>query len=69
MAKLKSCPFCRERPRIGEITRTAGINGNKWSLMHFCHISERPLDIVTTVYGATKDEVIARWNREACNDA
>lgn len=64
---MKHCPFCKKKIDPDHPAYGVQYNKlcNKWIFDHYCHISEDDLDIVVTVYGNTKEEVIERWNNRA----
>lgn len=63
LKKMRKCPFC------------GSDHSNHWTwfgghddlvmLMHYCHPNEQPeLRTTITVYGASMDECVERWNGE-----
>lgn len=61
---MKPCPFCGKK--ITEDDSVFGVHfigdSHGWVLNHFCHKHTEKLDVVLTVYGDTKEEVIERWD-------
>lgn len=64
---MKHCPFCKKAIDPDHIAYGVRYNElcGKWIFDHFCHLSDADLDVVITVYGNTKQEVIERWNTRA----
>ena len=61
---MRNCPFCGEKVKMG-FPNIAYLEERKiWALDHFCHISSLQLDAAISIYGATKEEVIQKWNGE-----
>ena len=59
--KLRKCPFCGS-DHSDEWT-WFGCVEDRFMLQHFCHPNDQPgLHTTITVYGATKDECVERWN-------
>ena len=64
--ELKPCPFCgsTEEPFI-----MPHAGGRRWSLDHYCSRDKNDeITIVISIYGNSREEVIARWNRRADNE-
>lgn len=61
---MRNCPICNQevKPTFPNI---AYLEERKlWTLDHFCHVSSLRIDACITIYGATREEVIQKWNGE-----
>ena len=64
--KLRKCPYCAKHPKLMDINK---LTRGSWCMTHFCHKYEKDsVDLVTTVYAPTKEELITRWNRRASDE-
>lgn len=62
-SKLRKCPFCGSkhdnwRTWFSDISK----DGPRVCLYHYCESDPEVLGTVITVYGATEEECVKRWN-------
>lgn len=64
---MRNCPLCGDSVKTWEIFFISGLD--KFALNHACHHNADPDHTgFVSVYGATKQEVIDRWNGECIEE-
>lgn len=64
---LRKCPFCGSKhDRFGTFISNIKTDNprNAVALYHYCNPDPTELGTVITVYGATEQECIKRWNND-----
>lgn len=61
MARLKSCPFCKDEVAQG-FPYLFEMSDGEWVYSHCCKHPVGKLSVTIDVYGNTEQEVIDKWN-------
>lgn len=65
LKKLRLCPFCQSDHADGWTWFSDEPNcNNQYHLIHYCRREPKKYDRVISVYGATPEECVERWNAD-----
>jgi hypothetical protein len=59
---MRKCPFCGAEVNFDYPHLTQFTDDNTWSFYHYCKHEEDKLGVVITIYGESKEEIIAKWD-------
>lgn len=56
---MRKCPFCNNEISLSDAWFTQ-FNDGKWVLYHYCPHEDGELGAVITIYGKTREEILAK---------
>ena len=60
---MRKCPFCGAEINIEYPNLDYLESRDIWIYNHYCEMTDEPLDVVLSIYGKTKQEVIDKFDR------
>lgn len=60
---MRKCPFCGEEIKFESPYLDYSEKNDVWIFTHYCTMTDQTLDVVVSVYGKTKQEVIDKFDR------